>query len=260
MKTVAIIIPVFNNDESIKLFYDRLKIVINSIKDYNFIICFIDDGSKDKSSEIIKKLIHNDKRVKLVILTRNFGKEAALSAGLDHVQADAVIPIDVDLQDPPELIKKMISIWSTGVPLVLARRISRKDDTIFKRFSADIFYYIHNKLSTTQIPKNVGEFRLMDKSVVDSVKLLPEKVRFMKGIFAWVGYDFHIIDFARPKRSSGETGFNALQLFKLAKDGLFSFSLAPLKLSSIFGYLGALSSLLYGLYILYYHRYYILDG
>jgi len=260
MKTVAIIIPIFNNSSAIKLFYDHLKIVINSIKDHNFIICFIDDGSSDKSSEIIKKLIHDDKRVKLVILTRNFGKEAALSAGLDYVKADAVIPMDVDLQDPPELIKKMISIWSTGVPLVLARRISRKDDTLFKRFTADIFYYVHNKLSSIKIPKNVGEFRLMDKCVVDSVKLLPEKVRFMKGIFAWVGYDFHIIDFARPKRSLGESGFNALQLLNLAKDGIFSFSLAPLKLSSIFGYFGAFSSLMYGLYILFRTLFYGVDS
>ncbi|MDC6484631.1 glycosyltransferase family 2 protein [Methylophilaceae bacterium] len=259
MKTVAIIVPIFNELETIKLFYNRLKITINSIKDHHFIICFIDDGSSDKSSEVVKEIIDADNRVKLIILTRNFGKEAALSAGLNNIEADAVIPMDVDLQDPPELIKEMISIWSSGVPLVLARRLSRKEDTIFKRFSADIFYYIHNKLSSIKIPKNVGDFRLMDKSVVDSVKLLPEKERFMKGIFAWVGYDFHIIDYERPKRSSGETKFKAIKLFRLAKDGLFSFSLAPLKISSFLGYLGAISSLIYGAIIIVKTLYYGVD-
>ena len=250
MKTIAIIIPILDELKTIKLFYNRLKIVIESIKNHNFIICFIDDGSSDESSEVIKELIRIDSRVKLIILTRNFGKEAALTAGLDHVKADAFIPMDVDLQDPPELINEMISIWSTGVSLVLARRISRKNDTLFKRFTADIFYYIYNKFSSISIPRNVGDYRLMDKSVVDSIKLLPEKERFMKGIFAWVGYDFHIIDYERPKRSSGETKFEALKLLKLAKDGLFSFSVAPLKISSFLGYLGAIASFIYGAFII----------
>lgn len=259
MKTVAIIAPFFNEFKTIKLFYNRLKITVNSIKDHSFIIYFIDDGSSDKSSEIIKEIIDTDSRVKLIILTRNFGKEAALSAGLDHAEADAVIPMDVDLQDPPELIKEMISIWQSGIPLVLARRTSRKEDTMFKRFSARIFYYIHNKLSSIKIPKNVGDFRLMDKSVVDSVKLLPEKERFMKGIFAWVGYDFHIIDYERPKRSSGETKFKTLKLLKLAQDGLFSFSVAPLKISSFLGYLGAIASAIYGTIIIVKTIYYGID-
>jgi glycosyltransferase involved in cell wall biosynthesis len=250
MKTIAIIIPILDELKTIKLFYNRLKIVIESIKNHNFIICFIDDGSSDESSEVIKELIRIDSRVKLIILTRNFGKEAALTAGLDNVKADAFIPMDVDLQDPPELINEMISIWSTGVSLVLARRISRKNDTLFKRFTADIFYYIYNKFSSISIPRNVGDYRLMDKSVVDSIKLLPEKERFMKGIFAWVGYDFHIIDYERPKRSSGETKFEALKLLKLAKDGLFSFSVAPLKISSFLGYLGAIASFIYGAFII----------
>ena len=250
MKTIAIIIPILDELKTIKLFYNRLKIVIESIKNHNFIICFIDDGSSDESSEVIKELIRIDSRVKLIILTRNFGKEAALTAGLDNVKADAFIPMDVDLQDPPELINEMISIWSTGVSLVLARRISRKNDTLFKRLTADIFYYIYNKFSSISIPRNVGDFRLMDKSVVDSIKLLPEKERFMKGIFAWVGYDFHIIDYERPKRSSGETKFEALKLLKLAKDGLFSFSVAPLKISSFLGYIGAIASFIYGAFII----------
>lgn len=250
MKTIAIIIPILDELKTIKLFYNRLKIVIESIKNHNFIICFIDDGSSDESSEVINKIIRTDNRVKLIILTRNFGKEAALTAGLDHVKADAFIPMDVDLQDPPELINEMISIWSTGVSLVLARRISRKNDTLFKRFTADIFYYIYNKFSSISIPRNVGDYRLMDKSVVDSIKLLPEKERFMKGIFAWVGYDFHIIDYERPKRSSGETKFEALKLLKLAKDGLFSFSVAPLKISSFLGYIGAIASFIYGAFII----------
>ena len=250
MKTIAIIIPILDELKTIKLFYNRLKIVIESIKNHNFIICFIDDGSSYESSEVIKELIRIDSRVKLIILTRNFGKEAALTAGLDNVKADAFIPMDVDLQDPPELINEMISIWSTGVSLVLARRISRKNDTLFKRLTADIFYYIYNKFSSISIPRNVGDYRLMDKSVVDSIKLLPEKERFMKGIFAWVGYDFHIIDYERPKRSSGETKFEALKLLKLAKDGLFSFSVAPLKISSFLGYIGAIASFIYGAFII----------
>ena len=259
MKTVAIIVPIFNELETIKLFYNRLKITIDSIKDHSFIIIFIDDGSTDKSSEIIKEIIDTDSRAKLIILTRNFGKEAALSAGLDHVETDAVIPMDVDLQDPPELIKEMILIWRSGIPLVLARRTRRKEDTLFKRLSAGLFYYIHNKLSSITIPKNVGDFRLMDKSVVDSVKLLPEKERFMKGIFAWVGYDFHIIDYERPKRSSGKTKFKTLELFKLAQDGLFSFSVAPLKIASFLGYLGAIASTLYGAIIIVKTLYYGID-
>ena len=259
MKTVAIIVPIFNELETIKLFYNRLKITIDSIKDHSFIIIFIDDGSTDKSSEIIKEIIDTDSRAKLIILTRNFGKEAALSAGLDHVETDAVIPMDVDLQDPPELIKEMILIWRSGIPLVLARRTLRKEDTLFKRLSAGLFYYIHNKLSPITIPKNVGDFRLMDKSVVDSVKLLPEKERFMKGIFAWVGYDFHIIDYERPKRSSGKTKYKTLKLFKLAQDGLFSFSVAPLKIASFLGYLGAIASTLYGAYIIVKTLYYGID-
>ena len=249
-KKITIVIPIYNESEALPLFFTSLIETINLINDYTFEILIIDDGSTDDSLNYLKEKIKEDVRIVVYELSRNFGKEAALTAGFDNVKADAFIPMDVDLQDPPELINEMISIWSTGVSLVLARRISRKNDTLFKRLTADIFYYIYNKFSSISIPRNVGDYRLMDKSVVDSIKLLPEKERFMKGIFAWVGYDFHIIDYERPKRSSGETKFEALKLLKLAKDGLFSFSVAPLKISSFLGYIGAIASFIYGAFII----------
>ncbi len=213
------------------------------------IIC-VDDGSGDDTLPRLISLVDRDPRFRVIELSRNFGKEAALTAGLDAAQGDAVIPMDADLQDPPELIPALIAAWQKGADVVLARRKDRDSDTALKRSTAKLFYRLHNWLSQVQIPANVGDFRLVDKSVVEALKQLPERQRFMKGLFAWVGFKTATVDYSRDPRNAGSTKFSWLSLLNLALEGLTSFSIAPLRLCAYVGGATAAFTLLYAGYIL----------
>ena len=249
-KKVSIITPFYNEGEGIDYFYESLSKVLNEISDLDFEVVCIDDGSHDNTLEKLISLTEKDSRFQVVELSRNFGKEAALTSGIDVASGDAVIPIDADLQDPPELIPEMIEQWKQGAEVVLARRVDRSSDSFFKRGTSSIFYRVHNHLSSIQLPENVGDFRLMDRIVVDGLKQLPERQRFMKGLFAWVGFETVILDYVRDPRKAGTTKFSGLKLWNFALEGFTSFSTIPLKLWTYIGGLGAIVTFLYASFII----------
>jgi glycosyltransferase involved in cell wall biosynthesis len=195
-------------------------------------------------------LAGTDARFTILELSRNFGKEAALTAGLDAADGDAVIPIDADLQDPPELIAAMVAAWRAGAEVVLARRSDRSSDRLVKRQSATLFYRLHNRLSKTKIPENVGDFRLIDRVVVEALKRLPERQRFMKGLFAWVGFRTVTIDYVRAGRAAGRSKFSGFALWNFALEGFTSFSTTPLKIWTYLGAASALFTLAYAAFII----------
>lgn len=237
---LSLVIPVFNEEETVCLFTERVTHVFKNESLVVIELVFVNDGSTDSTLNILLELQEQDSRITVIDLSRNFGKEAALTAGLHEARGDVVVPIDADLQDPPEIILHMIEKWRQGYEVVLGRRVNRDTDSWAKRFSATWFYRVHNKLAKPKIPENVGDFRLMDRSVVHALKELPESQRFMKGLFAWVGFRTAFIDYARPERIAGDTKFNGWRLWNFALEGLTSFSTDPLR---IWTYLGALVSL-----------------
>jgi len=245
--SVSIIAPFFNEEDGVSTFYEELCSVIDQILDVNFEIICIDDGSTDNTLEQLLAIAENDVRFVVIELSRNFGKESALTAGLDAAKGDAVIPIDADLQDPPRLIPAMIEAWRDGAEMVLAKRTDRSSDALLKRETAKFFYRLHNQFSTIKIPKNVGDFRLMDRVVVDALKQLPESHRFMKGLFAWVGFKTVTIEYVRDSRYAGESKFSGWKLWNFALEGFTSFSTAPLKFWTYVGSLGAISTFIFAL-------------
>lgn len=250
-KTISIIIPCYNEAGNIEKLYIVLREVFLKLPNINYELIFIDDGSVDATSSITKKLIDlYPKHIRLIELSRNFGKEAALTAGIDHANGDAVIPFDADLQDPPELIPLLIAEWQKGFDVVLAQRANRDSDGLFKRKTAELFYSIHNKISDLKIPNNVGDFRLMSRAVVDSVRQLPERQRFMKGLFAWAGFKTTSIQYERVSRDTGKTKFTGWSLWNLALEGITSFSTAPLRIWTYMGAGIAVITLLYALLII----------
>lgn len=249
-KKISIIVPFYNESEGVDYFYEALCPILHQILELDFEVVCIDDGSCD---DTLKKLIlvaEKDPCFHVIELSRNFGKEAALTAGIDAATGDAVIPIDADLQDPPELILEMIKEWSKGAEVVLARRVDRSTDSLLKRKTAEIFYRFHNRLSTIQIPANVGDFRLMDRMAVDALKQLSEQHRFMKGLFAWVGFKTVTLDYVRSPRIAGTSKFSGWKLWNLALEGITSFSAVPLKFWSYIGGLGALGTFFYAIFII----------
>lgn len=250
MQLISLIVPCYNESESIGPFVTQVTPLLEAIPDTDWEIICVDDGSRDNTLEKLIALTKTDKRVKVLELSRNFGKEAAMTAGLDAARGDAVIPIDADLQDPPELIGEMVTAWRAGAEVVLARRIDRSTDSTLKRKTAAAFYKLHNALSAIKIPENVGDFRLMDRVVIEALKTLPERQRFMKGMFAWVGFRTVTIDYIRPARATGETKFSGFKLWNFALEGFTSFSTAPLKIWTYLGVAGAALALLYGVLIL----------
>lgn len=249
-KLISIIVPLYNEKACVELFYETLCSVFTDIPEINFEVVCIDDGSTDDTLNRLVSIAGKDSRFRVIELSRNFGKEAAMTAGIDAAMGDAVIPMDADLQDPPELIPRMIKEWSKGAEVVLARRVNRSSDSFFKRKTAELFYYFHQSLSSTQIPANVGDFRLIDRIVVNALKRLPEQQRFMKGLFAWVGFKTVTLDYVRDPRSAGGTNFSGWQLWNFALEGITSFSYAPLKFWSYIGGIGALLTFIYGLFII----------
>lgn len=246
---ISIVVPMYNEEAVFERLFEALNQTLNSI-DVDYEIVCIDDGSKDKTRELLIAKSQQDPRVKAVLFSRNFGKEAAMTAALDYARGQAVIPIDADLQDPPELIIEMVAKWREGFDVVYAKRVSRDTDTLVKRNTAGWFYRVFNSLSETPIPVNVGDYRLMDRRVVDAIKKLPEKERFMKGLFCWPGFRDTTIEFVRQERADGQTKFNYWKLWNFALNGITSFSTLPIRMGVYLGLLVSSVAFLYGLFIL----------
>ena len=232
MKKVSIIIPAYNEEETLPLLYERLKKLMDSIDNYEFEILFINDGSKDKTLEIIKMLRAQDKRINYVNLSRNFGKEIAMIAGLDYATGDCVVFMDADLQDPPELISEFLKYWEQGYDDVYARRKSRKGETWLKKFTSKMYYNVLQHLTKVPIQKDTGDFRLLDKRCVNALKKLRETQRNSKSMFSWIGYNKKEVLYDRDPRIAGKTKWNYKGLVDLAIDGITSFSTGPLRLST----------------------------
>jgi polyisoprenyl-phosphate glycosyltransferase len=243
---ISVIIPFYNESSSIKPLFSRLTPLLKQLQISYEIIC-INDGSTDKTLETLVEFNQQDPAIKIVSLSRNFGKEIALTAGLDYASGAGVIPLDADLQDPPELIVQLIAKWREGYDVVYATRRSRQGETWLKKISAKGFYRTIGKMSNVPIPPNTGDFRLLDRRVVEAIKKLPERTRFMKGLFSWVGYKQTAVFFDREPRCAGKTTWSYWKLWNFALDGIISFSFLPLKVWSYVGISISLISLVYAL-------------
>jgi glycosyltransferase involved in cell wall biosynthesis len=249
-KTITILIPAYNEEEVIYQLYSRLTRVIESITGYNFEILFVNDGSKDNTVEILKNLGKKDRRISLVDLSRNFGKEVAMIAGLDFSVGDAVVIIDADLQDPPELIIEMIKYWEQGYDDVYAKRATRAGETWFKKWTASSFYKLLQRMSRIPIQENTGDFRLLDRRCIEALKQLRETQRYTKGMFSWIGFNKKEILFNRDSRAAGETKWNYYKLLDLAIEGITSFTTAPLRLSAMLGVFISIGAFFYMIFII----------
>lgn len=246
---ISIVCPFYNEEDVVDIFMDAIIPVMTDIGRSFEIVC-VNDGSTDSTLEKLISATKSRKNIRVVDLSRNFGKEAALTAGLDYSVGKAVVPIDADLQDPPELIKEFVKKWDEGYEVVLAKRIDRSKDKFGKRVTAKFFYKLHNKISKTKIPENVGDYRLMTRKVVDAVSKLPENQRFMKGVFAWVGFKTTVVEYKREERQAGETSFNSWKLWNFAMDGITGFSTVPLRIWLYLGVFISSISFLYGSFII----------
>lgn len=247
---ISLVVPVFNEEVTIPIFYKMVR-DFEELKKYEVEIVFINDGSKDGTESIINSIASWDPLVQALSFTRNFGKEPALFAGLEHATGDAVIPIDVDLQDPIEVIPHLIEKWKSGADMVLAKRSDRSTDSHLKRKSAEWFYKLHNKISYPKIEENVGDFRLMSREVVDNIKLMPERNLFMKGVLSWVGGTTDVVEYARAERVAGDSKFNGWKLWNLALEGITSFSTFPLRMWTYIGLFVAGIAFLYGTWMIF---------
>jgi glycosyltransferase involved in cell wall biosynthesis len=250
--TIAILIPCFNEEKNIEMLLDRLLRTTSQCEGCRFSFTFVDDGSTDATVETIRSVVVKRavERVLIIELSRNFGKEAALSAGLDVVECDACIILDADLQDPPEVIPELLTQWRQGFEVVATRRQHRPADSALKKFGTWGFYRITNLLSDIEIPADVGDGRLIDRSVIEALRRLPENRRFMKGLFAWVGFRTALLDVSRPPRHEGTSAWSTLRLISFAIDGITAFSPALLRLWSILGMIISIYAFFHGLYII----------
>jgi glycosyltransferase involved in cell wall biosynthesis len=248
-KRVSLVAPFYNESGSVQEFFRRVAAVADSLPQYRFEVIAVNDGSRDDTWSELLKARAQYPWVHLVDLSRNFGKEAALTAGLDRADGDAVVPIDSDLQHPPELLAQMLGQWEQGAEVVLARRTDRDTDGKLQKLSASSFYRFHNKISNVQVPMDVGDFRLMDRRVVLALRELPESHRFMKGLFAWVGFRTVTVPYATARRHAGASSFNLWKLWNLALEGITSFSTAPLKIWTYVGLGVSAVALLYAMLI-----------
>lgn len=245
---LSVVVPLYNEELNIDYLFERLRSVLSCLNMTYEIVC-VNDGSRDNTLGCLIEHHHQDHRIKVVNLSRNYGKEIALSAGLDHATGEAVVPIDADLQDPPELIEQLVEKWREGYDVVYATRRSRQGESWLKRFTANAFYRVIDSISRVPIPRDTGDFRLLDRHVVEAIKQLPERNRFMKGLFAWVGFKQTSVLFDRPSRHKGETKWNYWRLWNFALDGITSFSLLPLKVWSYIGLLVAIPSFFYASFL-----------
>lgn len=245
---ISLVVPVFDEQATVPIFYNAVR-GFKGLSSYEVEIVFVNDGSCDSTANVIQGIIATDPLVRLIDLTRNFGKEAALLAGLAEARGNAVIPIDVDLQDPVEVIPLLIEKWQLGADVVLAKRVDRSSDGRLKRDTAAMFYRLHNKISTTKIEENVGDFRLISRHTLDNILQLPERNLFMKGLLSWVGGQTAIVEYRRAPRVAGKTKFNGWKLWNFALEGITSFSIVPLQILSYLGLLISILAFVYGLWM-----------
>ena len=241
MKKISIVIPVYNEEKVIEISYNKIKSILENMEQYDYEIIFVNDGSKDNTFYILENITNENNKVKAISFSRNFGQEAALTAGLKYVTGDAVVIIDADLQDPPELIPEMLKLWEQGNEVIYGKRKRRKGESAFKLLTAKMFYKTLNALSDVEIPKDTGDFRLVDRKVVDVINSMPEHNKFLRGLFSWVGFKQYSYEYKRNERAAGKTKYPFKKMWKLATDGIVSFSTKPLK---IVGGIGILTIIL----------------
>lgn len=246
---LSVVVPVYNEEQNLDLLFERLVSVLSTL-DMSYEIVCVNDGSRDRTLPCLIDHSHRNPVIKVVDLSRNFGKEIALTAGIDYAQGAAIVPIDADLQDPPELIAELVTKWREGYDVVYATRRSRQGESWLKRFTAAAFYRIMGWISPLPMPRNTGDFRLLDRQVVDALKQMPERSRFMKGLFTWVGFRQTAILYDRPQRYKGQTTWNYWKLWNFAVGGIVSFSVRPLKVWSYIGIVLSLLSLLYASFLI----------
>lgn len=242
---LSVVVPVFNEGKTIHVFYERMKKVMDSIEDMTYELVFVDDGSRDDSYEKLVRIAERDECVKVVKLSRNFGHQVAVTAGLDSARGDAVVIIDADLQDPPEVIPRFLEKWGEGYDVVYGVREKREGETAFKLLTASLFYRVLKRLTNIDIPVDVGDFRLMSRKVVDKFLQLRERDRFIRGLVSWIGFRQTGVLYKRDKRFAGETKYPLGKMIKFALDGITSFSSAPLKLATWLGYLSSSLAIFY---------------
>lgn len=249
MKKISVVIPMYYEEEVVDICYKRVVNNLKKLSDkYNYEIIFINDGSKDSTLEILKKIASNDDNVKIISFSRNFGHQAAVTAGIRNATGDAIIIMDADLQDPPELFEGMIEKWEEGYDVVYGKRKTREGESIFKLLTARMFYNTLNKLSEIEIPKDTGDFRLVDRKVIDVIATLPEHNKFLRGLFSWVGFNQYAYEYNRVNRVAGKTKYPFKKMFKLATDGILSFSAKPLKIVGAIGFFSVIVSIIILIY------------
>lgn len=248
-KKISILIPAYNEQEVLRHLYERLNKLAGETPNYDFEFLFVNDGSRDNTLEMIKQYARADHRIAYINLTRNFGKEIAMIAGLDHVSGDAAVIIDADLQDPPELIPQMITYWEDGYDDVYARRNSRAGESWLKKITSQAFYRTLQKTTNIPIQQDTGDFRLLDRRCVEALRQFRESQRYTKGMFSWIGYKKKEILYDRDPRAAGETKWNYWKLINLAIDGITSFTTAPLRISSVLGVLVSFVAFIYILFL-----------
>ena len=252
MKKVSFIIPCYNEEEVLPLLYQRLNNVSNELKDYECEFIFINDGSKDKTEEIIENLNKNDNRVKLYSFARNFGHQAVVSCGIHRCESDIAIIIDADLQDPPEIIPDMIEEYEkTKTPIIYGKRISREGESLFKKLTASIFYRLINLLSEVQFPVDTGDFRLIDKTVIEAYKSFSENPKYIRGLISWMGFEQKAFEYKRESRIAGTTKYTLKKMLRLALTGILSFSVKPLRISLFFGIMSIFIAIIFSLRVFY---------
>ncbi len=250
MKKISIIIPAYNEEESLPYLYERLTKLLNKIENYEFEILFINDGSKDKTLDIIKEYRKKDNRFSYVNLSRNFGKEVAMIAGLDYAVGDAVVFMDADLQDTPELLPELIKYWEEGYDDVYAKRRTRDGETFLKKFTSKMYYKVLQKVTNIEIQKDTGDFRLLDRRCVNALKKLRESQRCSKSMFSWIGYKKKEVLFDREPRVAGKTKWNYKKLIDLAIDGITSFTTSPLRISTYISIPTFITLVIYFIYVI----------
>jgi glycosyltransferase involved in cell wall biosynthesis len=248
-RSLTIVIAAYNEEAALPLLHPRLLAVLDTL-DLDGRILYVDDGSRDDTWPILQSLAQNDRRVALLRLARNFGKEAALTAGLDHVQTDAALVLDADGQDPPELIPEFVAKWREGYDVVYGTRTRRDGESWIKRATAAMFYRVINRLSNTPIPPDTGDFRLMSRRVLDALGQLRERQRFMKGLFAWVGFRQVSLPYRRAPRVAGNSKFNYWRLWNFALEGITGFSTVPLRVATYVGFFAAIAAIVYAVWII----------
>ncbi len=249
-KLVTILVPAYNEEEVLHMLYERLKQLMDNNEKYDFEILFVNDGSKDKSLQIMQELREKDKRVCYLNLSRNFGKEIGMIAGLDYAKGDAVVIIDADLQDPPELIPEMLKYWEEGYDDIYAKRKSREGETWLKKMTSKMYYKVLQAFTRIEIQKDTGDFRLLDRRCVEALKSMRETQRYTKGLFSWIGYNKKEILYDRDPRAAGKTKWNYGKLINLSIDGITSFTTSPLRWAAIIGVLISIVGFIYMIYII----------